>query len=175
MAKTLLLLGLASAVLTLGGATLAADIPEACDSYKAAVTGGPLPPPESDTVIIRWLADANFEFAYWYEQTRRAVATLANSGELTELGEPFVERLAATLREWCAETVPSEIARTVDDLLLGATVDWRLRNYVLADGETTRLAEAWSAGRDCGLVQPPVLRTGAAPESASRYCNSLFT
>jgi hypothetical protein len=64
MAKTLLLLGLASAALTLGGAALAADIPEACNSYKAAVTGGPLPPPESDTVVIRWLANANFEFGY---------------------------------------------------------------------------------------------------------------
>ena len=64
MAKSLLLSGLASTFLTLAGAALAADIPEACDSYKAAVTGGPLPPPESDTVVIRWLANANFEFAY---------------------------------------------------------------------------------------------------------------
>jgi len=64
MAKTPLLLGLASVALTLGGAALAADIPEACNSYKAAVTGGPLPPPESDTVVIRWLANANFEFGY---------------------------------------------------------------------------------------------------------------
>ena len=53
MAKSLLLLGLASAVLTLGGSALAADIPEACNSYKAAVTGGPLPPPESNTVVVR--------------------------------------------------------------------------------------------------------------------------
>ena len=28
------------------------------------MTGGPLPPPESDTVVIRWLANANFEFGY---------------------------------------------------------------------------------------------------------------
>jgi L-ascorbate metabolism protein UlaG (beta-lactamase superfamily) len=63
MAKTLLL-GLASAVLMLGGAALAADIPEACNSYKAAVTGGLLPPSESDTVVVRWLGNANFEFAY---------------------------------------------------------------------------------------------------------------
>jgi L-ascorbate metabolism protein UlaG (beta-lactamase superfamily) len=63
--KTLLLLpGLVSAVLSLAGVARAADIPEACSSYKAAVTGGPLPPPESDTVVIRWLGNANFEFAY---------------------------------------------------------------------------------------------------------------
>src|SRR5215471_4406680 len=71
MARTLPLSGLASAALALvaaalglGGAALAADIPEACNSYKAAVTGGPLPPPESDAVVIRWLGNANFEFAH---------------------------------------------------------------------------------------------------------------
>src|SRR5215471_166004 len=71
MARTLPLSGLASAALALvaaalglGGAALAADIPEACSSTKAAVTGGPLPPPESDMVVIRWLGNANFEFAY---------------------------------------------------------------------------------------------------------------
>ena len=36
----------------------------ACDSYKAAVTGGPVPPPESDTIVVRWLANANYEFDY---------------------------------------------------------------------------------------------------------------
>jgi L-ascorbate metabolism protein UlaG (beta-lactamase superfamily) len=60
----LLLLGFAGAILSLTGAAFAADIPEACSSYKAAVTGGPLPPPDSDTVVIRWLGNANFEFAY---------------------------------------------------------------------------------------------------------------
>ena len=32
-------------LLIMSGATLAADIPEACNSYKPAVTGGPMPPP----------------------------------------------------------------------------------------------------------------------------------
>ena len=41
----------------------AAD-PAACDSYVAAVTGGPLPPADSDTIVLRWLANANFEFGY---------------------------------------------------------------------------------------------------------------
>lgn len=33
-------------------------------SHTAGVTGGPLPPPESETVVIRWLGNANYEFAY---------------------------------------------------------------------------------------------------------------
>jgi L-ascorbate metabolism protein UlaG (beta-lactamase superfamily) len=64
MMRSLLLSGLASAVLTFSGAAFGADIPEACNSYKAAVTGGPLPPADSDVVIIRWLGNANFEFAH---------------------------------------------------------------------------------------------------------------
>src|ERR1700744_5573955 len=43
---------------------LAADIPEACNSYQAAVTGGPMPPADSHMGLIRWLGNANYEFAY---------------------------------------------------------------------------------------------------------------
>src|SRR5271165_6210618 len=64
MGKSLLLSWLASGVLTFAGAALAADIPDACNSYMPAVTGGPMPPREADTVVIRWLGNANFEFAY---------------------------------------------------------------------------------------------------------------
>ena len=64
MAKSTLLAGVTSAVLSLSAAALAADIPEACNSYRPAVTGGPLPPLESETVVIRWLGNANFEFAH---------------------------------------------------------------------------------------------------------------
>jgi len=58
------LAGLVAAALMVGGSALAADIPDACNSYKPGVTGGPLPPAASDTVVVRWLANANFEFAY---------------------------------------------------------------------------------------------------------------
>ena len=64
MTKSLVLLSVASAFVTLAEAAPAADIPEACSSYTAAVTGGPLPPPQSDVVVVRWLGNANFEFAY---------------------------------------------------------------------------------------------------------------
>src|SRR5690348_14120806 len=59
-----LLSALAVAALTVAGTAFAEDLPEACNSTTAAVTGGPLPPPQSDMVVIRWLGNANFEFAY---------------------------------------------------------------------------------------------------------------
>ena len=62
MGRSLLLS--AVALLALAGTAFAADIPEACNSHTAAVTGGPMPPPDSDTVVIRWLGNANFEFAH---------------------------------------------------------------------------------------------------------------
>src|SRR5262245_57301426 len=62
MAKTVLA-ALATAFM-FGGVALGAELPEACSSYKAGVTGGPLPPTDSEIVVLRWLANANFEFAY---------------------------------------------------------------------------------------------------------------
>ncbi len=53
---------LALPFLVLGLPALAAEA--ACDGYVPAVIGGPVPGAESDTVAIRWLANANYEFAY---------------------------------------------------------------------------------------------------------------
>ena len=46
------------------GASLAQTLPPACESHTAAVTGGPLPPADSEVIVLRWLANANFEFGY---------------------------------------------------------------------------------------------------------------
>jgi hypothetical protein len=64
MTKSLLLSLVASALVAFSGVAHAADLPEACSSYQAGVTGGPLPPSDSDIVVIRWLGNANFEFGY---------------------------------------------------------------------------------------------------------------
>ena len=56
--------GLAAALLMTAGVALAADLPQACSSHVAAVTGGPMPPANSDLVVARWLGNANFEFAH---------------------------------------------------------------------------------------------------------------
>src|SRR6478735_2641747 len=64
MRKTQLLFCLASSILTLTSAAFAAELPDACKSYTPAVAGGPMPPPDSDVVVIRWLGNANFEFAH---------------------------------------------------------------------------------------------------------------
>src|SRR3981189_1066091 len=98
--KSLSWLLLASVGLSvLAGAALAADIPEACNSYKPAVTGGPMPSPDSDTVVIRWLGNANFEFAYkgkvylfdaYFDRTPRTHQVGFTSADVSKAQEIFV-------------------------------------------------------------------------------------
>src|SRR5215831_17224362 len=92
-------LGLVAAALGLGGAALAADIPVACSSTKAAVTGGPLPPPESDMVVIRWLGNANFAFAHkgkvylfdaYFDRTPRSHAIGFKAADVSKAEAIFV-------------------------------------------------------------------------------------
>jgi L-ascorbate metabolism protein UlaG (beta-lactamase superfamily) len=99
MPRSLLLLAALSAVLTLPGAARAADIPQACNSYQAAVTGGPLPAPESDTVVVRWLGNANFEFAYkgqvylfdaYFDRTPRSHNIGFKAADVTKAAAIFV-------------------------------------------------------------------------------------
>jgi L-ascorbate metabolism protein UlaG (beta-lactamase superfamily) len=101
LARLLLLSGLVGAVLSLTVAAFAADIPEACSSYKAAITGGPLPPPESDTVVIRWLGNANFEFAYkgkvylfdaYFDRTPRSHPIGFKAADVSKAEAIFVSR-----------------------------------------------------------------------------------
>jgi L-ascorbate metabolism protein UlaG (beta-lactamase superfamily) len=55
---------LATGILTFSASAIAADLPASCSSHQAAIVGGPLPPEQSDIVVVRWLGNANFEFAY---------------------------------------------------------------------------------------------------------------
>src|SRR5258708_31414 len=45
-----------------GAPALAA--PDACDSLTPAAVGGPLLPAASDTVVVRWLGNANYEVTF---------------------------------------------------------------------------------------------------------------
>jgi len=94
-----LCVALAGAALTLGGAALAADLPEACTSYKPAITGGPTPPADSDIVVLRWLANANFEFAYkgkvylfdaYFDRTPRSHSLGFKAADITKAEAIFV-------------------------------------------------------------------------------------
>ena len=64
MTRSSFLLALAGSILALAAPAFAAAVLDACSSRVAAVTGGPLPATSSDVVVIRWLGNANFEFAY---------------------------------------------------------------------------------------------------------------
>lgn len=111
---------------------------------------------------------AEYEFAYWYEQTRRAAATLAASGELTEDGARFVTGVIETMDGWRHEAISPSVSSGVADLLLAATVDWRMRNHVPDADDVTGLAASWLAGRPADVVGPPALGRGSAPGTAKQ-------
>ena len=100
MARSAVLVpGIASAALMVAGAAFAADVPPACTSHQAAVTGGPMPPPDSDTVVIRWLGNANFEFAHkgkvylfdaYFDRTPRSHNTGFKAADVSKAEAIFV-------------------------------------------------------------------------------------
>src|SRR5262245_39171477 len=97
MAKTML--AALGATLLLGGVAFAAGLREACNSYKPGVTGGPLPPADSETVVLRWLANANYEFAYkgkvylfdaYFDRTPRSHSLGFKAADVTKAEAIFV-------------------------------------------------------------------------------------
>jgi L-ascorbate metabolism protein UlaG (beta-lactamase superfamily) len=182
MAKTLLLLlGLASAARTLGGAALAADIPEACNSYKAAVTGGPLPPPESDTVVIRWLANANFEFGYkgkvylfdaYFDRTPRSRMLGFKAADVSKAEAIFISHahfdhisdIGPVARQTGAPVVGAPITAETAKML-GAP---EKQIVVVKGGETMKFGDATV---EIALAQHSTIQPGLLDIYASLYSN----
>lgn len=109
---------------------------------------------------------AEYEFAYWYAQTERATAILADSGELTEQGVAFVAGIAETLDSWRGEHIDPIVVNDVADLLMASTVDWRMRNHIAAADDIARLSDAWSAGAPACGIRPPELAAGSTSGTA---------
>jgi len=104
---------------------------------------------------------AQFEFAFWREQTTRATRTLASSGELTGLGERFVEQMLGSMAAWSRDAVPERIGAYARDLALERAVRWRLAHLRTSRDECAPLAAAWLCGAACPPV--PLARVEAAP------------
>jgi hypothetical protein len=71
---------------------------------------------------------ADVEFARWRKNALDATGTMLCSGQLTPLGERFVEGMRSRLKQWCDEPV-SDTARTTAARLSGAHHDQWLATY----------------------------------------------
>ncbi|MCX5065309.1 HEXXH motif-containing putative peptide modification protein [Micromonospora lupini] len=121
---------------------------------------------------------AAFEYAYWREQTIRAVRQLADAAELTAAGRAFVADMANTLRGW-RDAVDGAVEAAVRDVADAGAVRWGLANLVPDPDEVERLAYAWRQGvppdvcRSVSTVVPaaarPALTVGSGPEGAVRH------
>ncbi|MEV1332237.1 HEXXH motif-containing putative peptide modification protein [Micromonospora costi] len=124
---------------------------------------------------------AEFEYAYWREQTHRAIVQLAGSPELTAAGRAFVAGMAATVRRWrdpADSAVDRRVEAAVRDVADGGAVRWALANLTPDPDEVDRLARAWRRGRSRPLGGPaaevtaaparPALPGDRGPEAAVR-------
>jgi L-ascorbate metabolism protein UlaG (beta-lactamase superfamily) len=59
-----ILLPLTALVLGTLPPSAALALPKACESHTPAAIGGPVPGKDDDTVVVRWLATANYEISY---------------------------------------------------------------------------------------------------------------
>ncbi|PKW18595.1 HEXXH motif domain-containing protein [Saccharopolyspora spinosa] len=108
---------------------------------------------------------AQFEFAFWREQTGFALRLLRGSGVLTGHGERFAAAMTAALNNSRGETVPEEPAAAAREAALSHRIRWRLNHLRPDPADLNRKAEAWHGGRPC----PPDLTTaGTRIEAAGR-------
>lgn len=121
---------------------------------------------------------AAFEYAYWREQTIRAVRQLTDAAELTAAGRSFVADMASTLRGW-RDPADGAVEAAVRDVADASAVRWGLANLLPDPDGVARLAHAWrqgvppEAGRAASTVVPaaarPALTVGSGPEGAVRH------
>ncbi len=183
MMKSLSLPGLAGAgLLILAGAALAADIPEACNSYKPAVTGGPMPSAASDTVVIRWLGNANFEFAYkgkvylfdaYFDRTPRAHNVGFTAADVSKADAIFVSHahfdhisdVGALARQTGAPVVGAPITAEIAKKL--GVPEQQI--VVATGGETMKFGDATA---EIALAQHSTIQPGLTDIYASLYQNN---
>jgi L-ascorbate metabolism protein UlaG (beta-lactamase superfamily) len=181
MAKSPVWVGLAGVLLVLAGAAAAADIPEACNSHTAAVTGGPLPPPDSDAVVIRWLGNANFEFAHkgkvflfdaYFDRTPRSHKLGFTAADVTKAEAIFVSHahfdhisdIGPVARQTGAPVVGAPI--TIETAKKLGAPDKQL--VVATGGETMRFGDATV---EIALAQHSTIQPGLIDIYASLYGN----
>ena len=180
--KSIWLSGVASAaLLILAGAAHAADIPEACNSYKPAVTGGPMPPLNSDTVVIRWLGNANFEFAYrgkvylfdaYFDRTPRAHSVGFTAADVSKAEAIFVSHAHF---DHISDIGP--VARQTGAPVIGAPITAETAKklgvpekqiVVAKGGETMKFGDATA---EIALAQHSTIQPGLTDIYASLYQN----
>ncbi|WP_433533807.1 aKG-HExxH-type peptide beta-hydroxylase [Micromonospora sp. CA-249363] len=121
---------------------------------------------------------AAFEYAYWREQTIRAVRQLAGAAELTEAGRSFVADMARTLHGW-RDPLDGPVEAAVRDVADAGAVRWTLANLRPDPDGVARLAHAWRQGLPPALDRAastvvaaparPALTVASGPEAAVRH------
>ena len=183
MKKSRILTLFASGMLISTAVAMAADLPESCSSRQAGVAGGPLPPQPSDTVVVRWLGNANFEFAYkgkvylfdaYFDRTPRSHDIGIRVAEITKAEAIFISHAHF---DHISDVGP--IAKQTGAPVVGApiTIDVakklgvpEAQVVVAKGGETMRFGDATV---EIALAQHSTIQPGLLDIYANLYKNDL--
>lgn len=86
---------------------------------------------------------AEFEFALWRRQTRRALGTLGGSDQLTDEGRAFVAELSTVVAALQRDQVPLDAEEAARLMALDHHGLWRAANVLVDDEVGVALAAAW--------------------------------
>src|SRR5215472_15730414 len=170
-----------AAALTIAVPATAADLPEACASHTAAVTGGPLPPSDSETVVIRWLGNANYEFAYkgkvylfdaYFDRTPRSHKIGFTAADVKKAEAIFVSHahfdhisdIGAVSRQTGAHVIGAPLTAEIAKKL--GTPEQQI--VVAKGGETMKFGDATV---EIALAQHSTIQPGLTDIYASLYQN----
>ncbi|RAY12805.1 hypothetical protein DPM19_22560 [Actinomadura craniellae] len=119
---------------------------------------------------------AQYTFALWRDQTRRAIDSIRRSGGITEAGTRFVAGMYAALEEWAHVPVPAMPRRLAQDTAAEHTLTWRLRHLRPDPGWLEPAAAAWPGGTVPAPAGPPVLApaAGSGPSGARAELRRLW-
>ncbi|MEU4236497.1 HEXXH motif domain-containing protein [Actinoplanes sp. NPDC026619] len=89
---------------------------------------------------------ALYTYALTRGQTAEGLAVARASGDLTDLGEEFLDGLAATMRPWFDDEIPADIRRLAGLAAQAHRVTWLLRHRHPAPESVAAVRDAWTAG-----------------------------
>jgi len=105
---------------------------------------------------------ADFEFARWRRAVLAGLDALVGSGQLTEHGARFVDRMRRSVQPMLEVPVRPWIESLATDVTASHRAGWQVRNVIPDEVATELAAAAWRAGAPSpGMPPPRVALTGA--------------
>jgi HEXXH motif-containing protein len=108
---------------------------------------------------------AYFEHAYAYLQTKQALRALLTSGQLTPLGQRFVQGMRQHIRTIYPANVPRELRRAALAAAADHRMVWRLRNWTVTPESVEATVRAWRRAD----ISPAMIESATSPVAPGQW------